>query len=840
MTATHPISCLSRTDGEISTCYHSFYWILLLTDGRIDVTARIPSATGDIDIVEQGLHIFISDVNDKGSVRKESCGSFVLTTSDGSRYYAFWCGLESRVFVAVSRFSHFGFSRQLIVLLGAEESRSIKAQLLTLCETPILPICGLTYVMQFNSGSVKLDFNTAEQINDNDVNMIPLSIFSPHMLVAAWESILLERKVLLISVSPSIISPCCEFLRRLMLPLNLVNTFVPLLPRQLINAIEAPFPYLCGAETSSVLESDADLSNIVLIDLDLRTVTMPEISSENPDVSMPNILKITLLKEITDIMLRPFTSWIERPCTFIKSARKFPQHFIRPSSEESQSLQADQIMNLFIDTNLSLLTARDCTVKAFFRRVDIHKSGIFCPEISKILKQGENTPYCFDLRHGVGYGCLQLLRECKEDSTLHFLTCWVECDECSLAVYKYADELPFLFISMSDIRSVSPSDIQPRGHVFEVEVSELVHQTHSFVAADNASRTHWMSFIESKRNDTSQSIDINTDGGINSEKMTPKSLGLKIPSPATSGPTSRSSMTTPNSHLTGRSVMGVYDELFKIGDIRRGSAAPSIVLENLINTDDSPTPDSARSSSPAIPLTSNSGHGQSSISLGTIPKLSYQNDAECAEASSYSVFRSCVMNTQMVAYLECQLSLEPFEPILSTLRSEGAGSLKPSKAMKSMPVKLVNCFINSTIGGFLWHGGTVIGLMEKLKNQGDWESKVELSSVLEMLEEGALLNEIAAQKQSRAFLTTPTDSEDSGEYSDIETESLQDQTEQNTAGSYLPHIAYLFSYSSINTDTSHYMNGKNCTYINSALVRTTLIVYVLPIHGSGFWIDYSL
>ena len=793
MTVTHPISCLSRTDGEISTCYHSFYWILLLTDGRIDVTARIPSATGDVDIVEQGLHIFISDVNDKGSVSKESCGSFVLTTSDGSRYYAFWCGLESRVFVAVSRFSHFGFSRQLIVLLGAEETRSIKAQLLTLCETPILPSCGLTYVMQFNSGSVKLDFNTAEQINDNDVNMIPLSIFSPHMLVAAWESILLERKVLLISVSPSIISPCCEFLRRLMLPLNLVNTFVPLLPRQLINAIEAPFPYLCGAETSSVLDSEADLSNIVLIDLDLRTVTMPEISSENPDVSMPNILKITLLKEITDIMLRPFTSWIERPCTFIKSARKFPQHFIRPSSEESQSLQADQIMNLFIDTNLSLLTARDCTVKAFFRRVDIHKNGIYCPEVSKILRQGENTPYCFDLRHGVGYGCLQLLRECKEDSTLHFLTCWVECDECSLAVYKYADELPFLFISMNDIRNISPSSIQPRGHVFEVEVCQLVRQTYSFVAADNASRTNWMSFIESKISDTSSSNIINTDSGMLSEKLTLKNLGVKIPSPVTSGPTSRSSMATPNSHFTTRSAVSVYDELFKIGDIRR-SATPSAVIENLTSSDNIASPDSARSSSPVLPLTADSGHGQNQIPLGTTPKQSYQNDAECAESSSYSVFRSCVMNTQMVAYLECQLSLEPFEPILSALRTEGPGSLKSSKSMKSAPIKLVNCFIDSTIGGFLWYGGTVIGLMEKLRNQGDWESKAELSSVLEMLEEGALLNEIAAQKQSRAFLTTPTDSEDSGEYSDVETESVTDQTEQNTAGiSIVEHYYFLFT-----------------------------------------------
>ena len=70
MTSTHPIACLTRSDGETSTCYHSFYWIQLLSEERVDIVARIPLKTSEVDHVEEGLHIFISDIRDSGSLKK--------------------------------------------------------------------------------------------------------------------------------------------------------------------------------------------------------------------------------------------------------------------------------------------------------------------------------------------------------------------------------------------------------------------------------------------------------------------------------------------------------------------------------------------------------------------------------------------------------------------------------------------------------------------------------------------------------------------------------------------------------------------------------------------------
>ncbi|KAJ1432492.1 hypothetical protein B484DRAFT_327313, partial [Ochromonadaceae sp. CCMP2298] len=66
------------------------------------------------------------------------------------------------------------------------------------------------------------------------------------MLVKAWEALVLERKVLVMSSVSSVIPAVCEFLRRMVSPLNIINTYVPLLSLQLIETVEAPTPYLLG------------------------------------------------------------------------------------------------------------------------------------------------------------------------------------------------------------------------------------------------------------------------------------------------------------------------------------------------------------------------------------------------------------------------------------------------------------------------------------------------------------------------------------------------------------------------------------------------------------------
>jgi hypothetical protein len=77
------------------------------------------------------------------------------------------------------------------------------------------------------------------------------------MLVSAWEALISERKVLVVSTNTAIIPYCCEFLHRLVLPLIIVF-IAPILPKESLTAIEAPFPCLVrvtylNSQTDSVL-----------------------------------------------------------------------------------------------------------------------------------------------------------------------------------------------------------------------------------------------------------------------------------------------------------------------------------------------------------------------------------------------------------------------------------------------------------------------------------------------------------------------------------------------------------------------------------------------------------
>ena len=69
----------------------------------------------------------------------------------------------------------------------------------------------------------------------------------------------------------------------------------------------------------------------------------------------------------------------------------------------------------------------------------------------------------FDQRNGVVCGCMQMVRQQKEDDTLYFLPCWIEMDDITFAVYEHADELPLVYIFCKDFISVTPSPLEPEG-----------------------------------------------------------------------------------------------------------------------------------------------------------------------------------------------------------------------------------------------------------------------------------------------------------------------------------------------------------------------------------------
>ena len=234
-----------------------------------------------MDIVQQGLQMFILERASK-SIHNELCGFFAVTGSDGTRFFAFFRSFRSSVFVSVSSFPILNTIRQLFDLLEFEKAENILPILNILCELPVVPAAGAIYRLQLSHGSTSVKFNLADQVDDAAMDAIILTVMTPLMLVRAWESVVMERKVLVVSSIDSIITACCEYIRRLVLPLEVVNTYVPLLPPELVNTIEAPFPYLLGANSDVVRDSAVDISETVIIDL-VSTVayTVPKMRNKS-------------------------------------------------------------------------------------------------------------------------------------------------------------------------------------------------------------------------------------------------------------------------------------------------------------------------------------------------------------------------------------------------------------------------------------------------------------------------------------------------------------------------------------------------------------------------------
>lgn len=518
---THPLCVMARTDGTIRSLYHSFFCVVASAHD-VRVCRRIPAHREDLEDIESGLKLFLISQPPKtqnGNLARDGLslqidedqrGTFVVTTSNSRRYFCFWRGFQHRYFVCVSTLPLTSYSREILGLLGDEPAENILSTLLGLCEVPIFPACGLRYDLHFSRGTASLSFSAIEQVDDAEVLAVALQLLNARMLVSAWESIILERKVLVVSSVAAVIAPCCEFLRRLALPLVIVHTYVPFLPEILINTVEAPFPYLVGADLETLRQNPVDLSETVVIDLDARSVILPRKTngiSENGGRAPPMMMR-QLHHEVSNILLNHISSSFSRACSNSSMDHGSSVRHVPRSSEGAAGTEASicraatLILQVFVRQNLALIGARNCSIRAFLRRP---KAPMFQIERNKRLSQVDRPSQDimgslgFELVRGVAYGFMQMLRSSGiSDRMQHFMPCWVEMDDTVLAVYEYADDLPILYIRCKDIQSVSPSPLEPEGYIFELITKQGSVSTYRFQTMGPDARGEWLRLVDVK------------------------------------------------------------------------------------------------------------------------------------------------------------------------------------------------------------------------------------------------------------------------------------------------------------------------------------------------------
>jgi len=87
------------------------------------------------------------------------------------------------------------------------------------------------------------------------------------------EAVLLEKQVLLLSEHYSILTIVSELILALIFPFQWRHVYIPLLPKKLIDFLNAPMPFLIGTHTSFVKRSSALLRSLLVVDLDNNTIS---------------------------------------------------------------------------------------------------------------------------------------------------------------------------------------------------------------------------------------------------------------------------------------------------------------------------------------------------------------------------------------------------------------------------------------------------------------------------------------------------------------------------------------------------------------------------------------
>lgn len=318
---------------------------------------------------------------------------------------------------------------------------------------------------------------------------------------------------------PTLVAPCVDFLRRLVLPLSIVNTYVPFLPKDMLAYIESPVPYLYGANMDSILESGVDLSDTVVINLDNQEVTfgLDKDYFELNANDTPKFIITKLLKSVTAALFTPLSQWSSRSCIANKlnynsnglGSNKIIGSICPP---KSMVKTAESILECFIQTNLSLICARTLNVpRAFYRRRETAEEATI-----KSKSTDRKKTKTFERKYNLACGQINLVREnIFEDSA--WLPCWVEMDTISLAIYQFADELPLHYLLNKDIETVSPLPIEPEHHVFEI-VTRQAQTKYRFVASDKESRNEWINFIEERLKPVIELNSINIEFSKSSKK----------------------------------------------------------------------------------------------------------------------------------------------------------------------------------------------------------------------------------------------------------------------------------------------------------------------------------
>ncbi|CAH1284787.1 unnamed protein product [Diabrotica balteata] len=170
--------------------------------------------------------------------------------------------VELDAYIHVNRTGDYAGSRRLSeqIFINGDDMKN-------LCSIP-------SYIVQSEEkNELVLTLHPDTRYEDSDLKK--LHQLPSEVLLKIFSSMLLERKVILISSMMSNLSSCIDSLQSILYPFTWHHTCIPILPESLWDIVESPTPVLCGVLSKSVVEN-YQIENGIVVDLDTGTVQREE------------------------------------------------------------------------------------------------------------------------------------------------------------------------------------------------------------------------------------------------------------------------------------------------------------------------------------------------------------------------------------------------------------------------------------------------------------------------------------------------------------------------------------------------------------------------------------
>ena len=119
-------------------------------------------------------------------------------------------------------------------------------------------------------------------------------------IIEIYSSLMLERKVLMLSRHKALLTKVINCFLSFMFPFQWKHPLIPILPLGMIETLDAPFPYFIGLEPTPMLD-ELDIDDVIRVDLDNNLVYVPDnqlMGSQMPKLpfALAKTLKTRLMK----------------------------------------------------------------------------------------------------------------------------------------------------------------------------------------------------------------------------------------------------------------------------------------------------------------------------------------------------------------------------------------------------------------------------------------------------------------------------------------------------------------------------------------------------------------